>query len=89
MFDMITWICQHKFGNISTVKMPIAMSGKSKIDWNWGAVHVEGVYLYLSKKNFLMHAKIGKYLKLATNNQMPYIMNHELKIWNTLLKKAV
>ena len=51
MFDMITWICQHKFGNISTVKMPITMSGKSKIDWNWGEVHIEGVYLYLSKKN--------------------------------------
>ena len=36
-----------------------------------------------------MHAKIGKYLKLTTNNQMPYIMNHNLKIWNTLLKKGV
>ena len=50
MFDMITWICQHKFENTSTVKMPITMSGKSKINWNWGEVHIEGVYLYLSKK---------------------------------------
>ena len=80
---MITWICKHKF-EISTMKTPTTMSRK-----NWRRVHFEGVYLYSLNKIPLMHVKIGKYLKLTTNNQMPYIMNHNLNTWNPLLKKGI
>ena len=89
MFDMITWISQHKFEKISTMKTPTTISGKNQINWNWRGVHFEGVYLYLLKKIPLMHVKIGKYLKFTTNNQMPYIINHNLNIWSPLFKKGI
>ena len=88
MFDLITWICQQKFENTSTMKTLMTMSEKNQINWNLRGVHFESVYLHLSKEIPLMHAKIGEYHKFTRNNQMPYIMNHNLNVWDLLCKKG-
>ena len=87
MFDMITWICQHKF-EISTMKTPTTMSGRNQINWNWRGPLWRGLFIF-AEKIPVAHVKIVKYLKLTTNNQMPYIMNHNLNIWNPFLKKGI
>ena len=51
MFDMITLICQHKFQMISTMKTPIAMSGKNQINYGEGST-LKG-FIYICWKKFL------------------------------------